>query len=143
MRPLALLALALLAPGAVAADLLPTEAVLGEGEARFVVRSASGEVVVRTEPPVLAAAAGEEVFDLTPRTLRSTGLWRGMEGVVEVVLRRDDPTTPVDVILEDGSTTGVWVEWPARPAQTPGAGLASVLAAVAVVATWRAARLRA
>ena len=130
MRRLTALGLLLLAPLATAADLLPTEATLGAHEARLVVHSALGEVTVHAEPPVLAGILGD-AFAPTPRTLRSPAPWRGMEGVIEVVLRRDDPAQTVEVIVEDRTSTGIWVEWPPAARAVPPAALPLGLEALA------------
>lgn len=117
MRILALLGLAaLLAPSALAVDLLPTEVRFGETEARILVRGAEGSVALRTEPTILAAAAppgGEPgEFVPTPRVLEANHTWRGIDRMVELVLRRDDARMPIDVMIQDASNAGVWLEWP-------------------------------
>lgn len=109
--------LLLLVPFAAAVDLLPAEARLGPTEARLIARSGSGLLTVRTEPGVLVggAAPGGEPAPLAPapRELQAIHTWRGLDGIVEIVLRREDVHESVDVIVEDGGSAGVWVEWPA------------------------------
>lgn len=131
MRLLPLLAALLLAPVASAADLLPTEVEWGPTHARLVVRAVDGEVVVRAEPPVRVALAHADDAAPTPRTLRASAPWRGMSGVVELVLERDDPTRAVDVVIEDSGTTGVWFEWTAARASPAPAAALAVLALLA------------
>ena len=118
MRPLLVAVLAVaLAPRAAALDVLPSESRLGDTEARILVRAAGGEVTVRAEPPVLAGVEGSDDRAPTPRTLRATGNWRGMEGIVIVELERADASVPVEIVLEDGAggagrAAGAWIEWP-------------------------------
>lgn len=144
MRPLLVaasacaLALAL-APSALAVDILPSEVRFGETEGRLLVRSATGAVSVRTEPSVLAggAAPGDKPTDLarTPRALEATHVWRGIDGIVEIVLQRKDPGVAIDVIVEDAANAGVWVEWPARERDVPAP--ASLPALIASALIWR------
>ena len=124
MRAVAGVALALaLIPHAGAVDLLPTQVVLGEAEARLLVRSAGGGVRVSAEPPVLAAGVAPgtpaDALALTPLAVDASHVWRGLEGVVEIVLRRDDARRSVDIIVEDSANVGVWVEWPPAPRSIP------------------------
>lgn len=138
MKPtLALLALLLATPAAAAVDLLPTEVAFGRDEARLLVRSSTGGVHVRTEPSVLAAgvAPGETPEELspTPLAIEATHVWRGIDGIVELVLRRDDATSPVDIIVEDGTSTGVWLEWPAER-RVPAVGVSVLLSTLGMVA---------
>jgi len=131
MRALALaLALALAPPVASALDVLPAEAHLSDIEARILVRSRDGDVRVETDPPTLAAASapvGEPgEFGATPRVLPAEHTWHGLDRVVVVVLRRDTPKEHVDIVIEDGTQTGAWLEWPAAKRGAPGPGLAGV-----------------
>lgn len=137
--PLALaLALALgLVPHAAAVDLLPTQVVLGEDEARLLVRSAGRGVRVSAEPAVLAAGVAPgalaEALAPTPVAVDASYMWRGLEGIVEIVLRRDDARQAVDIIVEDSANVGVWVEWPPAPRAIPAqAGVAALLVALLV-----------
>lgn len=118
-----ILALVLLAPTAAAMDLLPSEIRLGATEARILVRSGEGAVRVDSTPSILAAPAAPEgdpgEFAPTPRVLDATATWRGLEGILVVVLRRADPAEVVDVTIQDGTNTGVSLEWPAQTARTP------------------------
>lgn len=128
--PLALFLLAL-APCASAVDLLPTEVSFGKDEARLLVRSSTGSVQLTAEPSVRAGGAepGGVAHELasTPLTLEATYVWRGIDGIVEVVLQRDDPRVAIDIIIEDGANTGVWVEWPAERRAIPGVSALLVL----------------
>lgn len=146
----ALLALPLAAPSAMALDVLPAESRLGDDEARLVVR-AEGMLVVRTEPPILVALAGEDQGALAPRTLAANGSWRGMDGVLELRLRREHAAAAVDVYLEDDAEGGAWIEWPgsasavsaAAAREAPGSGAVVTLATLALGAAFmrrRAAR---
>lgn len=142
MRATALLVLALAAvallPGAAAVDLLPTEARFGADEARLLLRSSSGDVRVVTDPPVrgagVAPGAAATELDETPLLVDATHVWRGIEGIVEIVLVRDDPRRGVDIIVEDGSNTGVWVEWPSSPRSLPALRPVFLVMVCAVVA---------
>lgn len=143
MRPTALasaFALALLVPTASAVDLLATDVQLGEHEARFLVRSTAARIDVTTDPPVLVGAArpgGEpEPLAPAPRSLEPRFVWRGIEGVIEIALRRDDPGAAVDVFLEDDTRAGLWLEWPAHEGGR-GVPMASVLLAALLAALAR------
>ncbi|HVM45990.1 MAG TPA: hypothetical protein VM582_08660 [Candidatus Thermoplasmatota archaeon] len=138
---LVLAALLALAPPAAAVDLLASEARLGEHEARLLVRSPTGSVNVRTEPAVLVGGArpGGAPGELAPApvALRASHVWHGLDGVVEVVLVRERAGETVDVVLEDGATAGLWVEWGAavaatRPVPGPSALAAALVAAMLI-----------
>lgn len=142
MTRIALLLLALaLTPCAAAVDLLPTQVQLSATEARFVIRSAMGSATVRSTPSVLAAGAppgGDPAeFAPTPRTLAMQGAWRGIEDVVEVVLRRETSDAQVEILVEDGTGTGVWLDWAPTSRGLPGPGFALLIAAVAAAARTR------
>lgn len=117
------LAFVLLAPTALAVDLLPTEIRFGDTEARVLVRSAGGAVRIETEPSVLAAPAppggAPAEFVPTPRAFEAAHEWRGIDGMVEIVLKRPSGSGPVDIVIEDDARTGVWLEWPAAQRQVP------------------------
>lgn len=137
---LALVALALI-PTATALDVLPSEARFGPNEGRLIVRSARGSVEVRTEPSILVAGAtpGAEPdeFAATPRDLATDRTWRGLDGIVEIVLRREDPRAPVDIIVEDGAGAGAWIEWPAEARETPVHGSLAIPVLVLMAVAWR------
>lgn len=124
-----------LLPGALAVDLLPTEVELGEHEARLLVRSTKGGVRVVTQPPTQAAGvapgAQAEALSSTPVEIGASFVWRGLEGIVEIVLQRPDASVPVDIVIEDDANVGVWVEWPSAPrAIPPAAPLVGIAVAV-------------
>ena len=141
---LALLLALLALPGAAAADVLASQEPLGAHEARLLVRTRSGAVRVDAEPPVRVAgvAPGADAAALaeTPATLEAPHTWRGIERVVELVLRREDPSVAVALILDEGGNTGVWVEWPAAPRERDAVPSPAALAFAAVVAGALAAR---
>lgn len=128
-------ALALLPGTALAVDLLPTEVSFDDTEARILVRSQEGSVRVETTPVVMAAAsapgtdAGE--FAPTPRVLAADRTWHGLDGVVVVVLKRAEAKQAVDVVIEDGSQTGVWLDWPAAHRRVPAPGPVTILLVIA------------
>lgn len=120
----AILLVALAAPTAAAIDVLPSELHLGDVDARILVRSSEGSVRVETEPSILAAAtvpgaAETDGYAPTPRVLVANATWRGIDGIVVVALRRADPLKAVDVTIEDGTRTGVSLEWPAATRDAP------------------------
>lgn len=133
----------LLAPAASAMDVLPAEIRLDAVEARILVRSSGGSVRVETSPSVLVAASAPdgppEGFAPSPRVLAANATWRGLDGIVVVVLRRADPAEPVDVTIEDSSRTGVSLEWPPAGRATPSSWLFAVIGlALAVWRPWSA-----
>lgn len=125
-----------LAPGAVALDLVPTETRLGEHEARLLLRVAPGAALdVRADPPVEAswAAPGDAPAAALPTPARlevRAGAWHGLDGMVEVILRRDDPTQAVALEVEDGSAVGIALDWPAAARDVPLPGALVVAAAL-------------
>lgn len=141
---LALLALLMLAPSALALDAFPEETTLGRTEARLRVRlPEGGPLRVEAEPPVEVALAGGASVP-TPATLAvpADATWHGLSGVVEVVVRREKASEPVTLMLSDGTGAGVAYEWPAQR-ETPQAPAVAVLAVALVAAhigrsSWRA-----
>lgn len=140
MRLAAGLALALvcLAPAALALDVLPTEIRFDALEARILVRSVAGSVRIETDPVVLAARADpggvQDPFAPTPRVLAANATWHGLDGILVLVLARTDEDRPVDVIVEDGSRTGVLLEWPAVDARGIPLGAPAAIAALLAAA---------
>lgn len=103
------------------------------------VRSATGRVTVATEPSVLVTSGFEpDALGPAPRELAAERAWRGWDGVVEVLLRRPDARTPVEIVVEDGVGAGVSVGWPAIDARD--LPLAGGLVAFALVAAALARR---
>lgn len=137
MSGLALLLIALV-PSAGAVDLLPSEVRFGEVEARLLVRSLGANVTIATEPGVIGAGVdpGSEPVSLapTPLTLSALYVWRGIDGIVEIVLRREDPGRQIDIIVEDGRSAGLWLEWPAARRSIP---FPSALLLLPLAGAWR------
>jgi hypothetical protein len=59
---------------------------------------------------------------MTPTTLAEAHEWHGLEGITIVVLQRTNAAVPVEVLLEDETHAGAWLEWPAVSAgrEVPG-----------------------
>ena len=141
MRWLLLALLVAAFPTARAADLLASEVAWGPEEATLVVRASGPSLRLSAEPAILVGLAKGELA-ATPRELPAEGTWRGMTGVVELVLRRSDPETAVDVVIEDAGGTGLWIEWPAAERATPLPGVLALLGTLAVARLRRRPRLR-
>lgn len=139
MRTTALLLALVLAPGALALDVLPTDAVLGDTQARVVVRTRDATLNVSATPPVLAGAEGAALGS-TPRTVAANGTWHGLEGAVVVVLEREDARTAVDLVIEDGSSVGLSFAWPATSRALPAPPLVGLLGLAALAALGRRRR---
>lgn len=142
MKLVALAALLLAAPTAAALDAFPTETRLGATEARFLVRLPhGGDVIVDAEGAVAVAlvARGGDAGRLVaaPATLTppAASAWHGLDGVYELVARRDDPREEVTLFVRDGSDSGLVLDWPATPPKRVPAGAAALaLAALALCA---------
>lgn len=143
---LALLAVMLLAPTAAALDAFPTETKLGATEARFLVRlPQGGHVTVEANASVrvalVAPGAAAPALSPAPATLAPPRApeWHGLGGVYELVVQRDDPRQDVGLLVEDGTTSGLALDWPAAPPKrVPAAGAALAVLALA----WCARRWR-
>ena len=150
MKPavLAAFALAVLAgPTAAAVDVLPAEIHFGATEARVLVRSATGAVFVNATPSVLAGGAAPggapDEMGPTPRAIEANATWHGIDAIVELVLRRDDAHSAVDVAIDDGAHAGVWLEWSAVSRSVPGQSVPAFALGIALAvfgSTRRAAK---
>lgn len=136
----ALLAFALLAPGASALDAFPAGTRLGELEARFLLRlPEGGALAVESSAPVRVALVtpGAETGGLVPAPATLAALadsrWRGLEGMHELVVVRSDARTAVALLVSDGSQAGLALDWPAAPAKpVPAPGAPFAVAALAL-----------
>lgn len=143
----ALLALVLAAPGALALDVFPGEERWGERDARLLVRMpAGGALRVLAEPPVevavVAPGAVPTGWNATPAEYnvtarRGEAAWHGLPGTVEVLLRRDASAGEVRVTLMEGDEgTGAEYVWaPAPPAKRTPAPLVLAMGGLLVGAT--------
>lgn len=115
MRRLALVVLvaASVAPSALALDVLPEATRLGAHEGLVIVR-ASGTLRVEADAAVEVAVAQGD-FVPAPAALDVAGApaWHGLQGAVEVRLRREDASREARIEMDDGAT-GVILEWPAK-----------------------------
>lgn len=142
MKLLALAALLLAAPTAAALDAFPTETRLGATEARFLVRlPQGGDVSVEAHGAVAVAlvARGAEAERLlaAPATLTppAASAWHGLDGVYELVARRDDPREQVTLFVRDGSGSGLALDWPPMPPKrVPAGAVALTVVALALCA---------
>lgn len=138
MRLLALALAIALVPTALAVDVLPEEASLGDTEARILVRTRDGKVHVEAQPPVLAAASAPEgepgAFEATPRAIEAAHTWHGLDGIVVVVLRRDSSRDAVEIVIDDASQTGIWLDWPPAERRVPFPAVAAILLVVIAAA---------
>lgn len=147
MRPLLALALLVgIAAPATALDAFPSAFVLGEHEARLLVRLPEGGVLrVATDAParVGLAPVGGAPLRLEPAPAQlpvaADARWHGLGGAVEVVIVREDAARAATVEIEDEAGQGIVVDWPAAPRDTPAAP-APLVAAALVLATLARAR---
>lgn len=141
----ALLALVLLAPGALALDAFPDESSLAATEASFLVRVPRGGALhVEADPPValrVGNATAEGALDVA---VDEDATWHGLSGVVRIDARRADPAQAVRLVARDAAG-GYEFEWPAQPPAPrwlPGAPPLALVGLAAVAAAQRRASIR-
>lgn len=146
---LALAALAVAAPSALALDYLPTHATWGATEATLIVRLPQGGTLrvlaegadAAISPPGETPTewrASPATFDVEAAPPEAS--WHGLSGTVAVHLRRADASRTIEVELRDASG-GTQLAWDAQPddaaRKTPGAGLATLCVAGAAATLTR------
>lgn len=131
-------------PAASALDVLPSEMHLGAKDARILVRAQEDALVrVVAEPALDVALVAPGLAPVhtqrTPATLSApAGEWHGLEGVVELVLRRDSARRDVSIEIDDGGQAGFLVEWPRTSnAALPSPGLFATFGVFAALACLR------
>lgn len=139
-------------PGATALDAFPGHETWGANEARVLLRLPDGGTLrVSADAPVRVAlvepGTNADVYERAPASflVRAKAVedsWHGLPGVVELVVRRDDPGRAVRVEVVDGADEGAVYEWAALERDTPGPGPLAVAAAVVGAMLMRRERKR-
>lgn len=135
----ALLALLLLAPGALALDAFPDESRVGATEATFLVRVPRGGTLrLEADAPLDATIAGVTRALPADFAIPEDQTWHGLSGVAAIHATRADPRREARLVARD-EAGGYEFDWPAQEPRTlarwvPSAGALGVLGIVAVAA---------